>query len=69
MPPEARSTDATFGRYEDDERAKTFTLDVEGALVRKLVDKDQPRRYEFSGNQLIVKPSNPDEHWRVTWEH
>jgi hypothetical protein len=24
--------------------------------------------YEFSGNQLIVKPSSPDEHWRVAWE-
>ncbi len=60
--------EATFGRYEVDERTKTFTLHVEGALVRGLVGKDLPRLYELSGNQLIVKPSSPDEHWRVTWE-
>jgi hypothetical protein len=60
--------EATFGRYEVDEQTKTFTLHVEGALVRGLVGKDLPRLYEFAGNQLIVKPSSPDEHWRVTWE-
>jgi hypothetical protein len=60
--------EATFGRYEVDERSKTFTFHVEGALVRSLVGKDLPRRYEFSGSQLIVRPSSPDEHWRVTWE-
>jgi hypothetical protein len=30
---------------------------------------DLPRAFEFSGNQLIVKPTSPDEPWRVTWEH
>ena len=60
--------EATFGRYEVKEESKTFTFHVEGALVRSLVGKDLPRRYEFSGNQLIVRPSSPDEHWRVTWE-
>jgi hypothetical protein len=60
--------EATFGRYDVDERSKTFTFHVEGALVRTLLGKDLPRLYEFSGNQLIVKPSHPNEHWRVTWE-
>jgi len=60
--------EATFGRYELDEQAKTFTVHVEGALVRSLVGKDLPRLYELSGNQLVVKPSNPDEHWRVMWQ-
>ena len=60
--------EATYGRYDVDERSKTFTFHVEGALVRTLLGKDLPRLYEFSGNQLIVKPSSPNEHWRVTWE-
>jgi hypothetical protein len=42
---------------------------VEGALVRSLIGKDLPRSFESSGNQLIVKSTRPEEHWRVTWEH
>lgn len=61
--------EASFGTYEIDEHAHTFTVHVEGALVRTLIGKDLPRVFELSGKQLIVKSSNPDEHWRVAWEH
>ena len=60
--------EASYGRYDVDQRAHAWTLHVEGAMVRSLVGKDLKRRYEFSGNQLIVTPSSPDEHWRVAWE-
>jgi len=61
--------EASFGTYEIDERAHSFTYHVEGALVRTLVGKDLKRVYDFSGNQLIVKSYSPDERWRVAWEH
>jgi hypothetical protein len=61
--------EATFGTYEVDESAHTFTFHVEGALVRTLIGKDLPRSFEFSGKQLIVKSTRPEEHWKVTWEH
>ena len=61
--------EASFGRYEINERAHSFTYHVEGALVRTLIGKDLTRVYEFSGKQLIVKSSSPNEHWRVVWEH
>jgi hypothetical protein len=61
--------EASFGTYEIAERTHTFTFHVEGALVRTLIGKDLKRVYDFSGKQLIVKSSNPDEHWRVAWEH
>jgi Lipocalin-like domain len=61
--------EASFGAYEVDERAHTFIYHVEGALVRTLIGKDLRRVYELSGKQLIVKPSSPNEHWRVAWEH
>jgi Lipocalin-like domain len=51
-----------------DENAHAFTFHVEGALVRTLIGKDLPRAYEFRGNQLIVKSTRADEHWRVAWE-
>ena len=60
--------EASFGRYEIDKSNRTFTFHVEGALVRALVGKDLPRAFEFSGEQLIVKSTHPEEHWRVAWE-
>jgi Lipocalin-like domain len=60
--------EASFGRYEIND-ARTFTFHVEGALVRTLIGKDLKRVYELSGNQLIVKSPDPNEHWRVAWEH
>jgi hypothetical protein len=60
--------EATFGTYVVDDSVHTFTFHVEGALVRALIGKDLPRSFEFSGNQLIVKSTRPEEHWKVTWE-
>ncbi len=60
--------EASFGTYELDQRGHRFTFYIEGALVRSLVGKKLTRVYDFSGKQLIVKSSNPDEHWTVAWE-
>lgn len=60
--------EASFGRYTVDEQTRTFTFRIEGALVRSLVGKALPRRYELSGNRMVVRPTRSDEHWRVTWE-
>jgi len=60
--------EASFGRFEVDESAHSFAYRVEGALVRRLVGKDLTRLFELSGNELVVKPSSPNEHWRVAWE-
>lgn len=59
--------EASFGRYEVND-AHTFTFHVDGALVRTLIGKDLKRVYELSGNQMIVKSPDPNEHWRVVWE-
>ena len=61
--------EASFGTYEIDERAHSFTYHVEGALVRTLIGKDLTRQYDFSDKRLIVKSSSSAEHWRVAWEH
>jgi hypothetical protein len=61
--------EASFGTYAIDQSTHTFAFHVEGALVRSLIGKDLPRAFEFSGKQLIVKSTSPDEHWRVAWEH
>jgi len=61
--------EASFGTYEVNENAHTFTFHVEGAMVRSLIGKDLPRAFELSGSQLIVRSSDPQEHWRVAWQH
>ena len=60
--------EASFGTYKIDERSHTFSFHVEGAMVRRLIGSDLPRAYQLSGNRLIVKSTNPNEHWRVAWE-
>ncbi len=60
--------EASFGRYDVDAEARTFTYHVEGALVRSLIGKDLVRVFDMSGKQMTVRSSNPAEHWRVTWE-
>jgi hypothetical protein len=59
--------EASFGTHQVKD-ARTFTFHVQGAMVRSLIGKDLPRAYEFVGNQLIVKSTDPNEHWRVAWE-
>ena len=61
--------EASFGTYKIDESTHTFIFHVDGALVRTLIGKDLPRAFELSGQQLIVKSTRPEEHWRVAWEH
>lgn len=60
--------EGTFGRYVVDEATRTVTHRYEGANVRSLVGMDLPRRYEITGDRLILRSTRPDEHWAVTWE-
>jgi len=59
--------EASFGTYEIDD-AHSFTFHVEGALVRTLLGKELKRGYELSGKKLVVKSSDPNEHWKAIWE-
>jgi hypothetical protein len=39
--------EASFGKYEIDEKAHIFTFHVEGAMVRSLIGKDLSRAFEL----------------------
>ena len=60
--------EGSYGTYILDEKAHTFRFRVEGALVRSLVGKNLSRAYVLSGSTLVVKSTNANEHWQVTWE-
>jgi Lipocalin-like domain len=61
--------EASFGSYDVNEATHTVTHHVQGSVTRGLVGKDLPRIYQLSGNRLIIRSANPDEHWSVIWEH
>jgi hypothetical protein len=42
---------------------------VEGSVTRGLIGKSLPIVLKFSDNHLIIKSTQPDDHWSVTWEH
>jgi len=56
---------AFFGTYEIDESERVIIHRVEGHLLPNSVGKDLKRSFEFSGDQLILKPT---ENRRVIWE-
>lgn len=60
--------EASFGTYEIDQRASTFTYHVEGALVRTLIGQNQTRAYELSDDVMTVRSPDPTERWRARWQ-
>jgi hypothetical protein len=56
---------AFFGTYEINEAEAIIIHRVEGHVLPNSVGKELKRRYEFSGNQLILKPSATRS---VIWE-
>ena len=64
----AAGYEGTFGRYTIDEATRTVTHRYDGANVRTLIGADLPRRYEITGNRLVLRSTRADEHWAVTWE-
>lgn len=61
--------EAYFGTFDVNEAAHSVTHHVQGALVRSLIGQDLTRIYTFSGKQLVLTSSRPDETWRIVWEH
>lgn len=56
---------AFFGRYEIDEDARVVIHHVEGHVLPNSIGKSLKRRFELSGNRLILMPA---ENRRVVWE-
>ena len=72
--PNATATPYTMNGYEAyygpvtiDDAAKTFVITVESSPVRNLIGQSLTRRFEVSGDTLVLTPENPTEGWRVTY--
>lgn len=60
--------EAYYGTVTIDETEQTFEVTIESAAVRDLIGQKFERAFEVTGDQLVLTPTNPDEHWRVTYE-
>jgi hypothetical protein len=60
--------EAYYGPVTINEAEKTFEVTIESAAVRGLIGQKFERAFEVSGDQLVLKPTSSDEHWRVTYE-
>jgi hypothetical protein len=60
--------EASFGHITLAPGQQSFTLHVDGALVRDLVGKDLPRAFRVTGTTLVISSTRPDEHWRAVWK-
>jgi Lipocalin-like domain len=60
--------EAFYGGVVVDDASGTFVVTVESSLVRNLIGQDLERRFEVSGDRLILTPADPQERFRVTYE-
>ncbi len=59
---------AYYGSYTVDEKMGTVTHHVEGAWFPNRIGTKQVRRYEFSGNRLILRADLPAGQSVLVWE-
>ena len=66
------ATDAFFGTYRLDTKAKTFTYHPEGSLDPSIENTDQVRGYRLSGDVLVLtgdwEYEGTKRHFEITWK-
>jgi hypothetical protein len=60
--------EAYYGPVTIDDAANTFVITVESSLVRNLIGQSMSRKFDVSGDTLVLTPTDPSEGWRVTYE-
>ena len=60
--------EAYYGPVTIDDAAKTFAMTPESSLVRNLIGQSMTRKFDVSGDILVLTPTDPAEGWRVTYE-
>lgn len=63
----ANAYEAYYGPVKIDNTAKTFTITVKSSLVRDLIGQELVRKFEVTGDQLVISPVDPSETWRVSY--
>lgn len=63
-----RAYEAYYGPVEIDDAKNVFAITVESSLVRNLIGQRLERKFDVSGNKLVISPVDAAEGWRVTYD-
>jgi len=60
--------EAYYGPVEIDDAKNIFAITVESSLVRDLIGQRLERKFEVTGDKLVISPVDAAEGWRVSYD-
>ncbi len=63
-----KAYEAYYGPVEIDDAKNIFAITVESSLVRDLIGQRLERKFEITGDKLVVSPVDTAEGWRVNYD-
>ncbi|WP_027664409.1 lipocalin-like domain-containing protein [Rhizobium leguminosarum] len=63
-----KAYEAYYGPVEIDDAKKIFAITVESSLVRNLIGQRLERKFEVTGDKLVISPVDAAEGWRVSYD-
>ncbi|NHT78761.1 lipocalin-like domain-containing protein [Rhizobiaceae bacterium CRRU44] len=63
-----KAYEAYYGPVEIDDARNIFAITVESSLVRNLIGQRLERKFEVTGDKLVISPVDAAEGWRVSYD-
>lgn len=63
-----KAYEAYYGPVEIDDDKNIFAITVESSLVRNLIGQRLERKFEVTGDKLVISPVDAAEGWRVSYD-
>lgn len=63
-----KAYEAYYGPVEIDDAKNIFAITVESSLVRNLIGQRLERKFEVTGDKLVISPVDAAEGWRVNYD-
>lgn len=63
-----KAYEAYYGPVEIDDTKNIFAITVESSLVRNLIGQRLERKFEVTGDKLVISPVDAAEDWRVSYD-
>jgi hypothetical protein len=63
-----KAYEAYYGPVEIDDAKNIFAITVESSLVRDLIGQRLERKFEVTGDRLVISPVDAAEGWRVSYD-
>jgi len=63
-----KAYEAYYGPVEIDDAKNIFAITVQSSLVRDLIGQRLERKFEVTGDKLVISPVDAAEGWRVSYD-